>query len=491
MISFNQIPNNIRVPGAYVEIDNTEANLGLANIDYRHLVFGQMLPSGTATADVPVLVTNPQQAVILFGRGSVLANMFDALFRSDPFIEKWAVPLQDDVAAVEATGTITVAGLATESRALSLYVGGERLQVVVSEDDSETDVAESIVDSINGNLDLPVTASNVAGVVTLVARNAGELGNQIDLRINYLSELGGEQTPAGITVVIVPMSGGSSNPDLTNALGNLPDEIYSYWASPYFDAANLTLVENELATRWGPTAQLEGHCISAAPGGIAALSTLGNSRNSESLSILDSGFNNPTPAYIWLADTSGQVARSVTNDPVRPFQTLPLRSVKASLPEDRRTLTEKNTLLYDGISTHQVTKTGQVQLERLITTYRTNPAGVDDASYLDANIRYILSLLRQTFRARVLQKFPRHALADDGTRFAGGRAVVTPKIIRAEIIALAGQWEERGLIEDMEAFKSSLVVERNPDDPNRVDVIIRPNLTNQFIILAAAIRFRN
>jgi len=67
---------------------------------------------------------------------------------------------------------------------------------------------------------------------------------------------------------------------------------------------------------------------------------------------------------------------------------------------------------------------------------------------------------------------------------------VTPKIMRAELIALFGDWERIGLVEDLDQFKTDLLVEINADDPNRLDVILPPNLVNQLRILATRIDFR-
>lgn len=86
-VSFNTIPSNIRVPGVYVEIDNTKANKGLIRFATRLMVFGQRLSAGTVAAGVPTLVTSYEQAVTYFGRGSQLANMFKALKLNNNYTE--------------------------------------------------------------------------------------------------------------------------------------------------------------------------------------------------------------------------------------------------------------------------------------------------------------------------------------------------------------------------------------------------------------------
>lgn len=129
-------------------------------------------------------------------------------------------------------------------------------------------------------------------------------------------------------------------------------------------------------------------------------------------------------------------------------------------------------------------------IERAITTYRLNAFDLPDISYLDVNTLLTLAYLRFTVRARISQKFPRHKLASDDTAFGEGQAIVTPRIIRAELVALFALWEERGLVEGREQFKADLIVERDADDPNRVNALIPPDVVNQFRVFAGQVQFR-
>ncbi|MDR3299030.1 MAG: phage tail protein, partial [Candidatus Accumulibacter sp.] len=119
-----------------------------------------------------------------------------------------------------------------------------------------------------------------------------------------------------------------------------------------------------------------------------------------------------------------------------------------------------------------------------------NSAGQVDPSYRDIETMYTLSYLRYSVRARISQKFPRYKLANDGTNFAPGQAIVTPRVIRAELIALFRDWEDVGLVEDIDQFQADLIVSRNPTDVNRVDVLLPPNIVNQFRVFAAPVQFR-
>lgn len=150
---------------------------------------------------------------------------------------------------------------------------------------------------------------------------------------------------------------------------------------------------------------------------------------------------------------------------------------------------ERNILLFDGMATYMVASDDTVQIEREVTMYQKNSWGVADPSYLDVQTPATLGYWRYAVRSRITQKFPRCKLADDGTRYGAGQAVVTPSVIRAELVALHAELEEKGLLENAAAFKAGLVVERNKDDRNRLDVVATPDLVNQFRIFAMQTRF--
>jgi len=132
---------------------------------------------------------------------------------------------------------------------------------------------------------------------------------------------------------------------------------------------------------------------------------------------------------------------------------------------------------------------GQVKIERMITTFQEDSFGNPSTALLDVNSVMTLSYLRYDFKVTFQAKYPRHKLANDGTNFAPGQAVITPKIAKAECIAIFRGWESLALVEGIDQFKRDLIVERNVSDPNRLDFLLPPDLVNQFRIGAAQIAF--
>jgi phage tail sheath gpL-like len=142
------------------------------------------------------------------------------------------------------------------------------------------------------------------------------------------------------------------------------------------------------------------------------------------------------------------------------------------------------------MATFTVDDDGTVRIQRAVTTYKKNASNVPDPSYRDTETMATLQRLAQEVRIRIAQKFPRMKLAPNGSRIGFGQALVTPNDVRAELVALFSEWEERGLVHDFTQFKQDLRVEINVDDPNRLDVLLPPNLVNQLRITAIQLQFR-
>lgn len=485
-ISFNSIPLDLRVPGSYVEFDSSKAVSGLPAAPSKILVIGQRLAAGAIAALVPTRVVKAEQAVAAFGRGSQLALMVAALKAVNDRTEAWAIALDDNGAGVAATKTITLTGPATAAGTLALMIAGVKVPVAVASAATATTVATAVAAAVNALPDLPVTAGSALGVVTLTARNKGTAGQDIDVRVNYYQ---GEAIPAGLTVAIADVVSGITNPDISTVWAAIGDAAYQTIILPFTDAATLTAVETELASRAGPLRMIEGMAYGALRGTQGALATIGFGRNSQYVSLIGAKASPSTP-WAWAAAYGGQIAFYGAIDPARPFQTIPLTGILPPAIGDRFTQAERELLLKDGVSTFTVDAGGAVLIERAITTYQLNAQSLDDIAWLDVNTPLTLFYLRLAVRSRISSKFPRHKLAGDNARFGAGQAIVTPKIIRGELLALFRDLEDAGLVEDLDQFKADLIVERDGTDPNRVNALIPPNIVNQFRVFAGRIEFR-
>ncbi|MGP5478422.1 phage tail sheath subtilisin-like domain-containing protein [Pseudomonas helleri] len=481
---------NLRVPLFYAEVDNSQANSGAQT--QRTLIIGQVLASGSAVVGVPVLGQGVTDAQAKGGQGSMLALMTAAYVAADQFGEVWFLPLADAEGAVAAKGSVLIAGAPTTTGVVSLYIAGQLISLTVATGETPADIATALAKLINASGNLPVTAVATAAMVALTAKNKGIAGNEIDLRLNYRGTPSGEAVPAGLQLTLTALAGGATNPVLDTALASLGDEPFDFIVCPYTDTASLDALKallNDKTGRWSYASQVYGHVFAAQRGTLATLATAGNARNNQHESVM--GFyDSPSPAWIWAADVAGTAAVALRADPGRPLQTLALSTVLAPPSPSQFILGERNTLLWDGISTFMVGSDGTVAIENLITTYQKNSFGVADDSYLQVETLFLLMYVLRAQRALVTSKYSRVKLAANGTRFAPGSAVVTPIVIRSDLIAQYREMEYNGYVQDADGFAKALIVERNNANPNRVDVLWPGTLINQLRIFALLAQFR-
>jgi len=493
-ISFNNIPATVRTPGSFTEVDNSRALQGLLANPHKVLLLGSKL-SGTIDADVIKAMTNDSLADGFFGEGSEIARMCNTFKKVNPNTELYAMALSDAAAGVQGTGSVSfsacMSGLSfVGTGVFYTMVGGIKAYQACQSGWSVQDVVSAQVATINAIGSMPITASVVGSeVVAWTAKNKGENGNDIDIRFNYYE---GQEYPSQVTdiPVVVDAVDGAGNPDIGDAWAVAAGTIYQYIGQPYTDAANLTSLENELADRFLPLEDKQGHAFGWFRGTVAQCSVKGNSRNSPHNTIMGM-HNTPTCNCVAAANLVAVASEYLNGDPARPLTTLKLTQVLAPPAADRFDQSERNILLFDGIATWITDTADAVMIERCITTYQTNALGNPDASYLDVQTLATIGEIRYQYNARMNTRFivPRFKLAGDTFPIQPGAKIAQPKTVKQEIIALFSLLQKVGLIEDLDSFITNLVVVRNTTDPNRVDVLLPPDLINQFRVLASVMQF--
>lgn len=495
-VPFNVTPSDIRVPFFYAEVDASQA--GYFSQQLRTLIIAQKLTAGVGASNTPLLLQRTDEARTQAGQGSMAAIMH-ALYRKNDISGEVNMLLVDDPGAgVAAAGTLTVTGSPTASGTVSVYIGNDRVQAGVAVGDSVTAIAASIAAAINANLDLPVTASAAAGVVTITFRHKGTIGNGLKLQLNFKGYANNEVLPTGVSIAVVTLTGGTATPVLTTALAALGDNEYDFIIHPFTDITSLTAIKafmNDSTGRWAYNRQIYGHVYSAAQDTLANLVTAfkvgsgTNGLNDQHGTIAGYEAAVPNPSYEYAAAYGARNAVFISANPSRPTQTGELVGITPAPIANRFIQTERSTLLYAGVGTSYVGG-GAVRIERAVTNYQKNAFNQTDPSYLDSETMHQVTYVTRRMRNLITTKYPRHALANDGTRFGAGAAIVTPKQIRGEFISEYAAMEELGYVENSALFAKYLIVERNLTDPNRLDVLFPPDFVNQLRVVAVLAQFR-
>ncbi len=281
-IPFTNIPSNLRTPLFFAEFDNSQANT--ASTTQRTLIIGQTRAGSTLPANIPLLVSSTATVAGLSGAGSMLHGQMAAYLANDTAGEIYLLPLSDADSMVAAIGKITINTAASETGVISLYIGGIRVQTTVVATDSVSTIAAALAAAIENQPELPVTVVHTGdmvsegAVVVLEAKNKGAHGNNIDLRLNYLGNAGGEITPESLVLMITPMAGGAGAPELADGLANLQDRTFDFIINPYTDTASLDAIKDFLSDstgRWSYRQQLYGHSFAAQSGTYGQLTAAG------------------------------------------------------------------------------------------------------------------------------------------------------------------------------------------------------------------------
>ncbi|HGW3733134.1 TPA: phage tail sheath subtilisin-like domain-containing protein [Citrobacter freundii] len=487
-VSMNNIPSDLRVPLFYAEMDNSAANT--AQTSAPSLLIGHANTGASIATNQLIIMPSKDYAIQQCGAGSQLARMVEAYRATDPFGELWVIAVPDTGTA--ATFKMAVTGAATESGVVSLYVGPRLIKTVVTAGDTVSDVATAIAAAITADGQTPFTAAAAAGVVTLTARHKGTWANDIPVSINYRGFSGGEKLPAGVQIAVDLDTPGAGAPTLTGVIAAMGDEPFDYIGHPFNDTASIntfTQEMNDTSGRWSWLRQIYGHVYTAKIAGLSDLIIVGDMLNDQHLTL--AGYektvqSNPDELA---ASRTARAAVFLRIDPARPTQTGELVGMLPPPTGKRFITSEQQSLLTHGIAT-SYTESGTLRIQRDITTFKKNAYGVTDNSYLDSETLHTSAYVLRRLKSIITSKYGRHKLANDGTRFGPGQAIVTPAVIKGELLATYRQMEREGIVENYDLFKKYLIVERDANTPTRINVLYPPDYINQLRVFAVLNQFR-
>lgn len=339
------------------------------------------------------------------------------------------------------------------------------------------------------------SAEDRSGWIAILAKGKGEYANDIQMQLNRRGDVGGERSVGGIKVELTQLANGAGLPDIESAISAMGDQAYEFIGWPWTDADSLDTIGAEMddtTGRWSYGRMLYGHVITAkrggAPDALNALIEFGPTRNDQHVTCYGLPATFASPIYEVIGAVLGATSVSINAAPARPLQSLALTGILGTSVSERFLLEDRQALLENGIAT--LTDDGTtVAIERARTTYQHNSYGDTDVSYFDSETLFTLASLIRRIRTTLTSRYGRCMLADDGTRITSGSNTVTPSMLKAEIIGIY-RAQEGLLVENVDEAAAATVVERNADDPNRVDMQIMPDLVNALRVVAVKATFK-
>lgn len=485
-MQFNQIPGNLVAPIVAFEINSG----GQFENRSRLLLIGHKNAGAVIPDNVPTPCPTIAEARRLAGAGSMLDDMVRIARANAPAQEIWILAATES--GTKGSRTITIdsapaAGLA------AIQIAGETVSVTVGSGDTVAAVATALAAAINGYFNalngasLPYLAAAATGIVTLTPRHSGIIMDGIDIHVPVID--GGNVLSGKVTL---GLTAGTGSPDLSAALAALGDDEFDWIASPFADAANVgryrTLL-SDTSGRWAWNRQLYGHVFYPLSDTIANLTTHALARDDRHLSIIPTiaSSNAPNPVWQWVAGFSARLAPWLSDGAGGNVSRNQTGLVISGLlpPRDRAGWLDyatREAFLGSGLSTWKVTTSGDVVVDKVITTARTFN-GVPDTTFRDVQkIGQLVYALRK-FRADLTFEHGQKAIADDNP--GNLNTISTVSDIKATFVHSYERMVLTGVLENAVQAASLIRVERNKDNPNRVDIYAPIDTVNPLDIIAA------
>lgn len=473
-ISFDNIPTSIRKPGIYSEYNTTLAVQGLPTNAQKIALLAQKTSSGIGSDSTPVACFSENDLVLQAGTGSIAHLCGKAVYDANPNVQMDLIPL-DDGAGVDSTGTITISGDdATSAGTIESWVGNVRFETAVSVGDTSSEIATSMQSAISAlEHKMPVTSSVSGAVITLVARNYGTLGNNIAVSDKLYAN-------ADATTAIVQPTGGATDPSIATALTNIFPGDYDIILNSLNNSTALGLLNTHLTDRASPTEDRPSIGVFGYNGVQGTIETLcGTTLNAGRMSC---GYFKTTKTtkrgHSLDYEIAGAYAAMIASeeDPARPLNGLVLEGIAPCAEENKLSRTQQESLLYNGVTPLENVTGSKVAIVRSISTYTTSALGFDDPSLLDLMTIRILDYTKLAVETRLGLVFPRSKLSQR-----------TPAKVRTQVISVLMLLDDMEILENVEANLDMVIVERNANDPNRIDIKIPADVVNGLHVIAQRI----
>lgn len=463
-VEFDKIPGSIRNPGVYTEYNSKGAVTALPVNPQEVLIIAPMLNQEEQDFSTPVKMFNDVEAAERFGYGSWIHLMTRQAIRNNPNIRLTVIGVKDHSAGVAATGSITFVGTASTAGNASVNIAGENYLISIAKGETDIQLAARMMAVINASHFCPVVANlseNDNKVITLTAKNKGEIGNEISLAI--------KNSASDLTLTTSSMNGGSQNADITNALTSVAGFHFNVIISAFSDTDNAKALHLHLESVSAPTAKKPAIGVMGWKGTLATGATFTQALNSERITV--AWYKGAVESNALIAAGYGAVI-AFEEDPAKPLNTLEIKGLTAVESTQFPTFSEFGQALYNGLTPLEVINQ-RVRIMRAITTYTKSANNTDDPAYLDLTTIRSLDYVRYAIEQRIALRFPRSKLND---RIA--------RKVKSEILDVLYRLENKEIVENVDAHKSQLIVVRNGEDVNRLDTVIPADVVNGLHVVA-------
>lgn len=487
------VASSWRLPGHYMQILFGQGPAS-AGTDEREIVIAMpFISTGTATANSLTRVKGASDVETLAGPGTGASRCARMIFSINKNARVWylAVAITSGTSDVAADLDITFTTNPDSNGLARLFVCGEACTYSYDSSDTVTTVADGIVLAVNAKTHLPVTAANVAGVVTLTAKErgiAGGDGTSASIRvhadvtagtaISVATENGGTTDGLGLGTATAGADGTTTQAAaLATALATLDNVSKYYICSSAWDATSLTNLQTHVTTKSLPNPGLRCNAITFFPGALAAGQTLATGRNYERLQVglCPRAEDDPATFVGWVAGTR---SLAENKDPSAKLTNRNANLLKKPWdPADWLDGSDLNDAITDGLTVFDASGPF-LRMSMNVNTRSKDPSGsVDDFRATEMHRVSTADKCGDETIALHTRLYAKSKLADDkllpdGTVDPAQRVpdkTVTATTVKGPLKDLMRSWARNGWIQNIDATLASLQVVRDDQNGSRLE----------------------
>lgn len=451
---------------------------GLAGLPQLIGIFATFDPAKTeVVANVPVRVFTEVEAGEKFGFGFPAHLAARQTLRKSGIVPVFIFPITETGTAGDGSILSIADAGATSSGTISIYIGGQRVPVVIAKDTAAVDIQVAITAAINANVNLPVDALVDGGEedqTNLTAKYKGAISGDILFAVN-LTEAEKDATPGGVTFTVTAITSHAGTPTVTDALNLMGDDWYTYIVNTFgTDSTNLAAfaTENE-DNKWD---SLVNKFFRSFYGSIDDLATITAITDALTLDRTNGVITSPGGQMLPLelaALAVGDMAASNQDNPARPYTGLlldglvPSSDITGSDSGVQWTYAQRDTAVKAGTGT-TIVEDGVIKLEDVVMHYHKEgeepPAfrwAVDIAKLAEWAYNVNLVFTGDNWRGKILV---------DDDDIVNNPDARRPKDAVAEIFKLADAASFAAIITRPEFTKENTAASIDVANPNRLNI---------------------
>jgi phage tail sheath gpL-like len=198
---------------------------------------------------------------------------------------------------------------------------------------------------------------------------------------------------------------------------------------------------------------------------------------------------NPQLPGEWAARWCAIACRILAGDPAANTYDRTVTGLSSDREIDADT---RQVMLMAGIAAYRLDTTGNVLIERLVTSYTENTDGGRDTSYLDIQVPETVDAVRTYVNAEAKKRYKTWKPAGTEENFGSGAKVMTAGIFRSFLCELyqAIFIQEKRWRQDFDGYKNYFIVEVKSGSKIWLEYSHRPNLIGRFYIGAGLPQFK-